>query len=64
MTSDGAAGENFENLASFFIDFPLEIVFSVVKKLKIFSLRRANMMKTCTDVFLARRRRPENLAQI
>ena len=25
--SDGAAGENFEVLASFFIDFPLEIVF-------------------------------------
>ena len=24
---DGAAGENFEVLASFFIDFPLEIVF-------------------------------------
>ena len=56
----------FLDLVSVFIDFPLEIVFPVVKKLKIFRLRRANMMEnyTGTDVVMARRRRQEKLTKI
>ena len=64
MTSDGAAGENFEIWHRFPIDFPLEIAFSVLKKLKIFRLRRANTLKSYIDLYLARRRRLENLTKI